>query len=260
MGIFDGILILSDLDGTLLEHGVLHEEQLAAVEYFTQNGGLFCPATGRAEAFIKENYPRLPLNSYCVVRNGTTIYDPKSNSLVWGKVLDPSVRQRVAEICRRYDNVIRVAYHFAEEMLVISREDVDFFERILGEKRPIYKAVIHFEPNGAARPAEDYKDYTDFQYVRSTHFLFEIISCGTGKGVCVGLIRDMVPKGTLIVGIGDYENDVSLLQASDLPVAVSGGWEPLREYARWVAPPITEHPIRWLVERLEEERTAGRIL
>ncbi|MBQ6947834.1 MAG: HAD hydrolase family protein, partial [Clostridia bacterium] len=153
-----------------------------------------------------------------------------------------------------------VAYHFADVMLVISREDVDFFERILGEKRPIYKAVIHFEPNGASRPAEDYKDHTDFQYVRSTHFLFEIISHGTGKGVCAGLIRDMVPKGTLIVGIGDYENDVSLLEASDLPVAVDGGWEPLKQYARWVAPPIEEHPIAWLVKRLEQEISAGHKL
>ncbi len=100
MGIFDGIALLSDMDGTLLNGGILSREHVQALEYFTQNGGLFVPATGRAEDFLLQNYPELPLNSYCIVRNGTTIYDIERGSLIWKRTLPPHVIDRICEIVK----------------------------------------------------------------------------------------------------------------------------------------------------------------
>ena len=64
MGKFDGIAILSDMDGTLLEDQCLHPEQLRAVQYFADNGGFFCPATGRSVHFLQERFPELLMGTY----------------------------------------------------------------------------------------------------------------------------------------------------------------------------------------------------
>ncbi len=252
MGIFDGFAIFSDMDGTLLKHGKLSDEHLEAVRYFNANGGLFAPTTGRAESFLMENFPELPLNTYCIVRNGTTIYDPKTDRLVWRKALDTSVIDRVMDVVGRYNNILRVNFHLERDHMVFAADTPDLEAQIRALQDPIYKAVIHFEPGGALKAAEDYTEYTDFQYMCSTDFLLEISAHGTGKGVCIKLLREMLPPDTTIIGIGDYENDITLLQASDIAVAVDSDYKALQDYADYVAPPIDRHPIAWLVEQLEQ--------
>ena len=56
MGIFDGYLLVSDMDGTLLNSkGKLSEENKRAIEYFVDNGGQFTLATGRMLPSIKRH-------------------------------------------------------------------------------------------------------------------------------------------------------------------------------------------------------------
>ena len=64
MGKFDGILLLSDIDGTIAKEGIVSEENRAAVEYFKQNGGMFAYATGRLPNYIASLKPisNVPVN------------------------------------------------------------------------------------------------------------------------------------------------------------------------------------------------------
>lgn len=65
MGKFDGILICTDLDGTLLRNdGTISQENLSAIEYFKAEGGYFTFVTGRMPYYamhicetIKPNVP-----------------------------------------------------------------------------------------------------------------------------------------------------------------------------------------------------------
>ena len=54
---FEGILITTDLDGTLLndEH-IIPKENLDAIEYFKENGGYFTFITGRPTVIIGDLY------------------------------------------------------------------------------------------------------------------------------------------------------------------------------------------------------------
>ena len=63
MGKFDGILICSDIDGTILENstfGSIFEKNAEAVKYFTDNGGRFTFITGRYKFFLRD-MPLYPL-------------------------------------------------------------------------------------------------------------------------------------------------------------------------------------------------------
>ena len=51
---FDGILICTDLDGTILDDNKnISAENLDAIEYFKSEGGLFNFVTGRMPFYVK---------------------------------------------------------------------------------------------------------------------------------------------------------------------------------------------------------------
>ena len=53
MGKFDGMLICTDLDGTLLRNDkTISRENIEAIEYFKQAGGYFTFVTGRMPFFV----------------------------------------------------------------------------------------------------------------------------------------------------------------------------------------------------------------
>ena len=58
MGIFDGILILSDFDGTFAgEGGRIIDRNISAIEYFRANGGHFSFSTGRLPSVMSRIFP-----------------------------------------------------------------------------------------------------------------------------------------------------------------------------------------------------------
>ena len=64
MKIFEGKMILTDLDGTYLydDHHISRENREAAA-YFMENGGLFTVATGRSKAGMEHFFPELSINA-----------------------------------------------------------------------------------------------------------------------------------------------------------------------------------------------------
>jgi Cof subfamily protein (haloacid dehalogenase superfamily) len=73
---FEGVLLFSDVDGTLLDNnGILPPRNRQAIRYFTQHGGLFSVATGRSQFSLAEQYADIGINAPCVVLNGCCTYD-----------------------------------------------------------------------------------------------------------------------------------------------------------------------------------------
>ena len=76
MGKFDGITLISDIDGTLFSSpGTIPQANVEAAEYFMANGGRFAVATGRSQVSIAKNFDKFRVNTPCIVLNGTGLYD-----------------------------------------------------------------------------------------------------------------------------------------------------------------------------------------
>ena len=90
---FNGILIATDLDGTLLRKDKsVSDENKKAIEYFKENGGYFTIITGRPmavnHAICEEVNPNAPIG--CL--NGGGIYDLQKNEYLWTKPLEKEMQ------------------------------------------------------------------------------------------------------------------------------------------------------------------------
>ncbi len=259
MGIFDGIMILSDLDGTLVKNAVMSESHLKSVQYFVDNGGSFCPATGRNESFLFESYPLLPIKDYCIVKNGTAIYDCAQKKYIWYQPVSAKVMDRVFYFLRIFSEIETVMVHTLSQTTRYLTSDADFEKQLMSIDEEILKVVLVADAAVCDKMQQHCLEFDDFQYVRSCPKLLELFSHGADKGICLEKLRSLMPQITLFVGIGDFQNDIALLEAADIGVAVDNEYKTIQEYADWVAPPIEEQPISWLIDKLETERLTGRL-
>ena len=73
---FTGLMLVCDMDGTLLNSKLeVSDENVRAIEYFVDNGGVFTIATGRMELGVRKYLRILPVNAPVILYNGALIYD-----------------------------------------------------------------------------------------------------------------------------------------------------------------------------------------
>ena len=102
MGKFNGVLIASDYDNTLVytENALkglepmpdLLPENREAIEYFMAQGGVFSVATGRALPAFDTVREGLPMNGPTILFNGAAIYDFEKQQYLCTAFLPDTVR------------------------------------------------------------------------------------------------------------------------------------------------------------------------
>ena len=106
MGIFDGYLLVSDMDGTLLNSNrKLSEENKKAIEYFVDNGGEFTLATGRMLPSIKRHIHKMKVTLPVIMYNGTKVYDFNNDKVIWEKFLEEERKEIIKVVNEVSPNV-----------------------------------------------------------------------------------------------------------------------------------------------------------
>lgn len=254
MGKFDGIVLLSDLDGTLLDGELLSNENINALNYFKAGGGLFAPCTGRAPRFIYDRFPALAPNTYICAINGAVLFDPVSQKIAWSQPMDGAIFDKFKSILDVFPIHRSVTVHTSAGLRLLKGDAQTLLAEFRQIADPILKIVFIQEKDITDQMAEYYRYMPDYVYCRSCPVFLEVSALGTGKGASVQRLRELLgARAGKIICAGDYENDITLLQAADIAVAVEGGFEPLKQYADWIAPPVKEHVAAWLIAKIERE-------
>ena len=134
MGKFDGLLLVSDFDNTL----VYTEEALqkcvdmppvsgknrAALEYFMANGGLFAVATGRAKPAFETVVDGIPMNAPTVLFNGAAIYDFSRKKYLVTAFLPATVRAHITQVVTAMPRVAVELYHDDNTIHALNANDV----------------------------------------------------------------------------------------------------------------------------------------
>lgn len=269
MGKFDGILIVTDLDGTLYsDDKTVSAENKAAIEYFKKEGGYFTFITGRLPYYSQQAYKAIEPNAPFGCINGGGVYDGAAGEYRWYCTLPSEAVELVGVIERTFPRMgIQLCTphrtYFAKD-----NERTAGFRRATGlphwicpydqVKEPVAKVLFCSDDEeellAVGETLQAHPLGEKFSFVRSEKTLYEILPKGVQKGLALGKLTDLLgldPKNT--IAVGDYDNDVGMFLAAGLGVAVANASPKAKAAAKHhLAASNQEHAIARLVEQLEQ--------
>ena len=267
MGKFDGILICTDLDGTLLKNDkTISEENREAIEYFKREGGYFTFITGRMPYTSRRLYDMVKPNAPIGCINGGGIYDFEKEKYLWSITLPEGARALVGAV---YDGVpsAGIQLNGLEAIYFCRDNDAMYHFRkrtgatfLQGDYRtvdvPVAKVVFgsdsEEEINRIADILRNHPRNAEFDYIRSERTLYEILPKGSSKGNLLPRLAEILGvKMSHTVAVGDYNNDVSMIEAAGVGIAVANAVEEAKAAADIITVSNEESAIAKIIEEIE---------
>ena len=267
MGRFDGVMILTDMDGTLLDsQSRLSPENRDAILQFIAQGGRFSVATGRVKRAMEYFLPNLPLNAPAVLFNGSTVYDFQRGKTVWEKRLDHGPALAFAQDIMGRFPWVGVEVFLAEDEYVAQNNDrtrrhFQFVRLELKEKNSleIPQPWVKFNLTGQANQMGELADYCQNRYGRqyfmqfSTSDFYEVMAAGANKGAgALAACRACGLSPNHLYTLGDGYNDKELMECAKMCFAPENAAEPIRRLAHRILPDNDHHTLAAAVQALEE--------
>jgi Cof subfamily protein (haloacid dehalogenase superfamily) len=267
MGKFDGILICTDLDGTLYKNDkTISEKNKAAIEYFKREGGSFTFVTGRLPYYATDAFEKVQPNVPFGCINGGGVYDGKSKQYIWKIGLPSEVRELVGYIEERFPSIgIQLCCfdktYFAKENCTTAR-----FRQVTGlpnnvcDYRDMHEPIAKIlfctdnekELLSIKNELMSHKDGDKYDYIRSEHSLFEILPKGANKGLSLKKLAEYLKIDiSRTIAIGDYDNDVAMLRAAGCGIAVANASQSALEAADRVTVSNEEDAIARVIQDLD---------
>lgn len=261
---FKGMLLVCDMDGTLLDsNSRLSKGNKAALDRFVAGGGLFTVATGRMEKSVIQYLQDLPVNLPAIVYNGAAIYDFQNDQMLWQDNLVPGIIEPVKKVIERFPEIGVEFYHGG--MTYFTRENRYTFEHMLRERfepvivsvdevpQPWSKIILAWDPNRLSEVEGFLKRFqtplsrvpnnpepngqtpngqVPFGQVYSEPQFLELLNRNVSKGSALKVMIEMLGLDkTYVISMGDNLNDLELIREANLGIAVENAHEALKEAA-----------------------------
>ncbi len=244
---FEGLILCSDVDGTLIdENNNVPKENIEAIAYFQAHGGKFMLATGRipeaVTPILDSIHPDLP----GICHNGCSIYDYNEKKYVTTTELSRSAVVPAEEIMKRFpesgveimtvDGIyipkpnFATARHIAFEK--ITSKPVKSFDSV---SATWLKILFAQDPEDTTKMQEAMQDSPyneDFTLIRTHLYYYEIFNKNASKGNALKQFCSMYHLDTKnLLAIGDNDNDVEMLKTAEKSAAVANAVPSAKEAA-----------------------------
>lgn len=271
---FENIIIASDLDGTFLSSkGVEVPRNIERIKYFTENGGLFTFATGRAFPYVPTAAPncREYVNCPMVTANGMAIYDAKRDVAVREMLINTDLMCDVIDsLYEKYPNVcyrgisskgmvsfqpenrfVKIALkEYGDSVVYIvdrkQMRNLDFYKLTLRDEYEVLKEV----------EADLLKEFNGkFNICFSDPTILEVMPIGVSKAVALVELRDMLSKDgnkKTLYTVGDYENDIEMHELADVSVCPANAIDKVKAICDMQLCDNDSGVIADLIERLDD--------
>lgn len=267
MGRFDGMLICTDLDGTLLRNDkTVSDENREAMRYFKAEGGYFTFITGRMPFFVSEMYEAVRPNCPIGCVNGGALYDYEAQKYLWSTELSRDALDLVEHVDRNLPQ-IGIQYYTLDKVYIcgynssmcdfLARTGLPYLPAHYREiEEPLVKVVFGDDDNDrileVERLLKSHPRAADFDFIRSERTLYEILPKGANKGTLLPrLAAHLGVEMRNTIAVGDYDNDISMIRAAGIGVAVANATPAARAAADLVTVSNEEHAIAKIVSDLD---------
>lgn len=247
MGIFEGIYLVSDLDGTLLDNKAykISEENKDAIKYFMSEGGKFGFATGRIVSELREFDDVVGTNAPSITCNGSMIYDFSCEKGTLVGEMSEDIFPFFDYVEKEYPGTMiefttddTVYYYRANSSLLkhkaISSAFFSEMKHFTEAPHPYLKLSIWDTPENIKSFAEKVDVSLipkKYKFMHSFEYCCELSLWSADKGTALLKAKELLSNIKKVVAIGDNENDVSMLKNADISMVPSNAVEAAKKAA-----------------------------
>lgn len=261
-------LLVTDVDGTLVDSRQrVPEENRRAVQRLLAAGALFTFATGRIEESTIPYARDLEINAPAILYNGARIVDLERGETLFERNLPIEPAIAALDVASRFDvrthvyvngkvyvaqvdSVIR-EYAKKDRVACIEVGDLAAFLRTGQADMPPTKFLIIGEAE-SLEPLhrEIHAVFPEGALVRSETSYLELLPPGVSKGAALSVLCEILGLDLAdTVAVGDNMNDLEMIRAAGMGVAVENAHLCAREHAAFVAPSNEECGVAAVIRR-----------
>lgn len=269
MGIFDGCLLVSDIDGTLAVDGRLIARNLEAAERFKAAGGVFTIATGRGPTAAKALCQKARINAPALLSNGSVLFDAQKEAVLSAEHLSEAAKEFTYHILTQFPNV--GAEVTLSDCIITLQENPDTVIHREKEEFTLLKPdkesamqfnwikVLFMTSNQEAyRSLCEYMDKNcpeDSQLMATSPTFYELHPKGVNKGLGLKKLATLlkIPQDQ-VFAIGDYYNDREMIAAAAVGACVAHSPEELKATAQFVGGEAGSGAVADFIDYITEQR------
>lgn len=264
-------LVVTDMDGTLLndDHEVSRKNK-DALKKVIDSGKHVAIATGRIYTAARVYAKTLELVTPIICCNGAIIKNLEDDTILYGNPIDDDLCRKVIDICYDED----VYFHFYSEDTIIGQvlknkllffsewtktlkeEDrlkVDIVEDAMAwiGTDKVYKFSIQDDDQERLnRIGRRIRRELNVDAYKSYYNMLDVMSKGVSKGNAILKLAEIMDiNSDEIIAIGDNENDISMMHAAGLGVAMENADEKIKIEANFITDTNNNDGVAKVIER-----------
>lgn len=279
MGKFDGVLLASDFDNTILNTErprrtgcpipPIPAANLEALAYFMAEGGRFAVATGRALPAFRLFAAQVPMNAPAIVCNGAALYDFSAERYLETVLLPEETREWGQAVLDRFPTAAVEAYHldnvihavrpneYTRQHQHVTHVGVEALPSLTAVPLPLVKIMFE-DSHEALLPLRDWVLDQPWAAAHEVFFSDKTLLEVTGRGASKGnMVRRLAERlGISMAHVycaGDESNDLSMLAVAAEGFAPANCAEPVRRSGATLVADCDTGTLAAIVELLDRQ-------
>ncbi|MGX6979653.1 HAD-IIB family hydrolase [Vagococcus elongatus] len=238
-------LFAFDLDGTLChDNGFLTDLTRNNLTKLKLQGHLICFVTGRRDIDLLPLTKDLYLTDYLITNNGGKIFDCHKRVTLKNNLIPEFVSKKIIEFCLKHDYFI---YVLKDNFWAVNylTENVKEYKSYLGAEPNIFRSLEDLEPlseiEGFTTTIASDKilnfitgNRLEASFVMSDENVMDIMALGVSKEQSLLELKQLLLGEYVTVAVGNYSNDIKMIETADIGVAVNNALDAVKEKADFI--------------------------
>lgn len=254
--------VFLDLDGTLLDDEKnISMENRKAIEKAKEKGAVVCLCSGRQQDFVKDLRIEAGASRYIICSNGAQIYDCDSGEEIFAMTVDEELTEDLFEIAKARGYVIKIdtkygkfinsdKFYFPTEILI--EEDSEKFLKenkalqitIDADKEEEIDELIKYLTGLRRSDFVIYNKYFARTKEGKPFWALNVLNSSASKGNAIhGLCKYLKIDTEDVIAMGDDINDISMLKAVGMGVAMGNATDEVKVNAKEVTKTNNENGV-----------------